>query len=1177
MKSCNNKSKNIAHVSLSDHVQNKSMWLGSHSPTNINYYIIDDNKMIKKKKITITPSLIKLLDELLVNALDHYWELLNEKGTKKVSEIKVNYYRDRKSLEVYNNGDGFCLMKDETGKTKAELVFTQERTGSNVIDNKEKVVGGTNGFGIKLISCMTDKFFIETVDHYQQSHLRMLIENNAKKIGTPLIASAKKNQYPFSRIKLLPSYDKMGYKNISSSDIELINSVFMSRTYFASYYLDVIGKKKCKVYYNNLLIDTVTFEQFLSDKLGIDKFVMCRNEKPDIINIAVTNKQISFNMINGIMCDGGNHLNNVIQQIADSITKKSSIVNKKLQNIYPDENKRKIYITRCIKKISGYVFIGQIRAPEWVGQTKNEVKITKQKQAQISLTKKNLDDVVSFLLPPFIETIKKEYIKLNKNKAIKKNLSFDKYHKAKYANEKKGHECSLFIVEGDSARLMINKVIESPKNDLNYNYCGVYNIQGVPHNARKMIAHRDDNIVIPNNKLLADKVKLNELAQIIGLDYAERNPDKTKLNYGKIVIAVDQDQDGIGKIFSLISNYFELYWPDLVKDNFIFRIDTPVVRVYERSKKIKEFYSEQSFWSWFNSLNLKERQKLDIKYYKGLAAHDKYEVNSISLSISNHYREYFCDNKSREFFDMYYCKETIHRKHELIKGLLEIKDDFKSRISFSNHLQGPVKNFMLEENKRKIPNVFDGLVPSKRKVLASLRKNSTKVYKTFQLAGLLAQEMHYHHGSHSIEEVISRMAQTFIGTNNLPLLTPKGDFGNRSQGQSIFGQPRYTSVCLNKKLTDKLFPRADDQLLQYVIEDGEICEPEYYVPVLPLAILENNQCTGSGWKFDIWGRDVYVVKNIVTKMIRDEEHLIPQHVFDKKLWIQRRFDEEGKLIDNFMEMRPSISKAYGLTEFCFGKYHLSDGIIYVNELPICIWTLPYIEKIRKKEYIKKVEMNKGTDIIDVVIHLTPGSLDNILKNYGNPYEDPIEEYLLLRRCTRSLLNFMNDVKLLEFGDNFMEVIKCWFDMRKKIYLLRIERKIILIKLRATKYKNIIRYTNDEPILSKKYDNKKELCDALTKNGYQRINDAKLSNNDFIENSKLNDTILNDDENGFNYLINMRQIDLVKSRKQKNDEQLDKINQQLKYYESLDWRDLWIQEIDDLMIEIDNGINRGWMN
>ena len=87
------------------------------------------------------------------------------------------------------------------------------------------------------------------------------------------------------------------------------------------------------------------------------------------------------------------------------------------------------------------------------------------------------------------------------------------------------------------------------------------------------------------------------------------------------------------------------------------------------------------------------------------------------------------------------------------------------------------------DNIRSIPSIYDGLKPSLRKILYSvLKRNIQKDIKVAQLSGYVSEQTEYHHGEASLQKAIIGMAQDYIGSNNINLLFPSGQFGTRYQG-----------------------------------------------------------------------------------------------------------------------------------------------------------------------------------------------------------------------------------------------------------------------------------------------------------------------------------------------------------------------------------------------------------
>ena len=90
------------------------------------------------------------------------------------------------------------------------------------------------------------------------------------------------------------------------------------------------------------------------------------------------------------------------------------------------------------------------------------------------------------------------------------------------------------------------------------------------------------------------------------------------------------------------------------------------------------------------------------------------------------------------------------------------------------------------------------------------------------------------------------MAQDFVGSNNLNLIMPIGQFGTRLAGGADAASPRYIFTHLSP-LARYVFPDADDSLLTYREDDGQQIEPEFFCPVIPLLLVNGSQGIGTGW------------------------------------------------------------------------------------------------------------------------------------------------------------------------------------------------------------------------------------------------------------------------------------------------------------------------------------------
>ena len=90
------------------------------------------------------------------------------------------------------------------------------------------------------------------------------------------------------------------------------------------------------------------------------------------------------------------------------------------------------------------------------------------------------------------------------------------------------------------------------------------------------------------------------------------------------------------------------------------------------------------------------------------------------------------------------------------------------------------------------------------------------------------------------------MAQNFVGSNNVNVLLPIGQFGTRNQGGKEAASPRYIFTSLNP-VTRALFHESDDAVLNYLEEEGQSIEPDYYLPIIPLSLVNGAEGIGTGW------------------------------------------------------------------------------------------------------------------------------------------------------------------------------------------------------------------------------------------------------------------------------------------------------------------------------------------
>ena len=197
-------------------------------------------------------------------------------------------------------------------------------------------------------------------------------------------------------------------------------------------------------------------------------------------------------------------------------------------------------------------------------------------------------------------------------------------------------------------------------------------------------------------------------------------------------------------------------------------------------------------------------------------------------------------------------------------------DTSKQQVSYSEFIYNDLIHFSKYDNDRSIPNLCDGLKISLRKILYSaFKKNLKSEIKVAQFSGYVSEHSGYHHGEASLNGAIIGLAQDFVGTNNINLLMPNGQFGTRLQGGKDSASERYIYTRLNR-ITRQLFKKEDELVLHYLDDDGLSVEPIYYVPIIPMILVNGALGIGTGFATNIPCYNPKQLITIIKKKIKDD-------------------------------------------------------------------------------------------------------------------------------------------------------------------------------------------------------------------------------------------------------------------------------------------------------------------
>ncbi|AQK73835.1 DNA topoisomerase 2 [Zea mays] len=472
-------------------------------------------------------------------------------------------------------------------------------------------------------------------------------------------------------------------------------------------------------------------------------------------------QQVSFvNRIATIR--GGSHVDYVTNQIANHVV---AIVNKKNKNANMKLHNVKSHL---------WVFVNAlIDNPAFDSQTK-ETLTTRQgsfgSKCELSsdfLKKVEKSGVIENVLSWADFKLSKELKKTDGSK--KSRISgIPKLEDANEAGGKDSDKCTLILTEGDSAKALAMSGIAVVGRD----YYGVFPLRGKLLNVREA-----------NHKQIMDNAEIQHIKQILGLQHGKQYESTKGLRYGHLMIMTDQDHDG-SHIKGLLINFIHSFWPSLLKvPSFLVEFITPIIKA-TRGQTTKSFYTMPEYEEWRKNLGA-SASSWTIKYYKGLGTSTAKEGRKYFEDIIDHKKDFvWVDDQDGNHIELAFSKKRIADRKQWLTNFQPgtYIDQREKQVKYSDFINKELILFSMADLQRSIPSMVDGLKPGQRKILfCSFKRNFVKEAKVAQFSGYVSEHSAYHHGEQSLASTIIGMAQNFVGSNNINLMSPNGQFGTRAQ------------------------------------------------------------------------------------------------------------------------------------------------------------------------------------------------------------------------------------------------------------------------------------------------------------------------------------------------------------------------------------------------------------
>jgi len=868
-----------------------------------------------------------------------------------------------------------------------ELTFGHLLTSTNYDDNQKRVVGGRNGYGAKLTNIYSSDFSVIIKDHEVKQTYTQGWSNNMTTCHQPKI---KKHAGATSSVSVTftPDWKRFGMSKMDES----IYQIFQKRVWDAN----ICTTPNCKVKFNGDVLPKTSFEAYAKMHEGVENVCSVVSDRWSVCIGPAENGMEQVSFVNGICTTkGGNHVDHVASLVANGII---------------EDMAKKIKLKPQQVKNTFNIFVkATLENPTFSSQVKSECTSKSQDFGS------KFDPPKNFIKNALKTGIQDELLALSKFKEMKELKKSDGARKSKItgipklddankAGTAQSGKCTLIVTEGDSAKTLAVAGLSVVGRD----HYGVFPLRGKCKNVRDVSVAQ-----------LSSNQEFNDLKKILGLQQGKDYKDVSELRYGRLMIMTDADNDG-SHIKGLILNMIHYFWPSLLKLGFVVSMVTPIIKATKGSETMS-FYTDSAFRNWYGS----GKAGWKIKYYKGLGTSTSVEAREYFKKIQDLTVKFDMDVMTDTSIVLAFDKKMADsRKTWLLDSTakeaseLEVPYGNVKQLDITDFVHKDLVNFSLADLKRSIAHVADGLKPSQRKVMYScFQKNLKDEMKVAQLAAYVAEKSAYHHGEVSLADTIVKLANDYTGSNNINLLEPCGQFGTRLMGGKDASQTRYIFTKLTKEAR-KLFDPKDDAVLNYLDDDGRPIEPDFYMPTLPMVLVNGTEGIGTGFSCYVPPFNPEDIKENIKRTLEGED------LIEMKPWF-RGF--KGRVYKD--------DAGLWITE---GIYRDTGSRLKVTELPPGRWTQDYkeyLDTLVEKKMINSYTNNSTTEDVDFEI-------------FGYTGKDLVKDLKMKKTFHTSNMHLFHPTRGIHKYANAEEILKDFVELRLEHYKKRKAHLVDVLQKKA---------------------------------------------------------------------------------------------------------------------------------
>uniref|UniRef100_A0A6C0EMJ0 DNA topoisomerase (ATP-hydrolyzing) n=1 Tax=viral metagenome TaxID=1070528 RepID=A0A6C0EMJ0_9ZZZZ len=1106
-------------------------YVGSVRSRRIEEFVVADEEYhISKQRIEISPAILRIFVEPLSNMIDNWAR--SKKGKNKVTEMRVTLDSDTGETSFWNNGNVIPIeMHEEEKCYNHSLIFGNLLTGENYDDDEEREdISGRNGIGIKACNVFSSMFMVEGVDPKKKKYLKQVWTKNMTETSKPMVTKTDEKQ-GYTKVTYVPDFSRFGLESYTDDIVSL----------YKRYLVDAAMITKVPFFFNDELIPVENLEDYAKLYSSIEREMLHIKTKNCEVLVMESNEFEVISFANGVYTPlGGTHVESWVEGLFRPLVQKLNKPKKPQLNI------------KDVKQFFRLFVVATVVNPEFNTQSKEKLEAP---TLTAEVKKTHISAICKWPVMERLEDIirNKELAVLKKVERKRKYVKVEGLESANNEGGPLSHECTLILVEGLGAKAYAVEGISK----------GVFGKKGRDWNGILPLRGKILNTRNAATKTIASNAVIGNIIKALGVktdvDYTI-DAEYKKLRYGKVLIITDQDYDGL-HISGLIQNMFHSLYPSLLcrEQPFCVAMNTLIVRVYLSPTKSRLFYDENEYRRFVVAYNKKyPGKKINKKYYKGLGSNNE---DDIEESFGRKLVEFKMDDKTFETMTKAFHKKHAEGRRQWLANYDPNKTVIKwkgnetevAKITFSEFIDTELIRFSHDDCARSIPSLMDGLKCGHRKVLYScfLRnlKTTGKTLKVAQLAGYVSEKSGYHHGEQNLHATITGMAQSFVGSNNIPLLFRDGQFGTRLSGGKDAAPGRYIWTRM-EPLTRLIFRPEDDILLSYREDDGEKVEPYFYVPILPMILVNGTVCgIGTGWSSNV---PCYNPLDLIAAI---------------RIWLENNGNVIIKNENTTISLLPDLVPWYrGFTGeivldtkdshkfISWGRISKKGAKTVVEELPVGMWTDNFMEKLQQWKVDKEIKDFKNHSTVKDVNFVITESEDGISCTLEN-----LKLYKGIRTSNMCLFNEHDQLRKFnsvdEIIDSFCTVRLTYYIKRKQHQLKEMEKKI---KMMGNKKRFLIEVRNGQFKLFDEINGKRrsrkttDMIAELEERGYDR--DGEIDNDEDEDEEEEKGT------KGYDYLLRLQFRSITEEKIDKLKKDIASLIRDKDILAGTAEKDLWLQDL-----------------